>query len=178
MFAAEFFPRHDSVKFGTRVTLGGAGLSLGPWTVSAREVPNVEVPVEEEEEGGASGGGGEQWIGGGGEGNANASASGDGIQWARRRRLLEVEQPLDVWAVLRNEVVYHLPMPAGTSDVKGTASSSSAAAAAAPAGTSDVNGISSSSTAATAAAAAAAVVGLYVDPTARMPQLRGMASHY
>jgi hypothetical protein len=25
--------------------------------------------------------------------------------------MLEVEAPLDVWAVLRNETVYHLPLP-------------------------------------------------------------------
>jgi len=121
MFAAEFFPVHESITVGTRVVVGGGGLRLGPWEVVAREVANVEVEEEsvEGEEGGEEGEEEEGEESGGGEGGCRGANGGqEPKRRRRRRRLLETEPaPLDVWAVLRNEIVYHLPMPApaGTS---------------------------------------------------------------
>ena len=70
-------------------------------------------------------------------------------EWTREwnpRPLSQAEAPLDVWAILRNEVVYHLPLPppSSSSDTSGPVTSSSSPSA------------------------------LYIDPTARIPQFKGI----
>ena len=90
MFATEFFPSYPwteksawSEPAGTTVELDAAEPTrIGPWTITARVVPNSRR----------------------GEGAKEGVREGDAAA------LLESAEPLDVWAILRNEITYLLPL--------------------------------------------------------------------